>query len=231
MKLKVFDIAKLKRYQLQNNIMLKPQQIMAINKRVLELEKNMYNLDCIYQALYKKIEIKPELVEEIAVAMEKVLEVKARVQKNIDRISGKEVALFQLEMELYNNKINKLRKRLIKNINSIKMQIFDQTGWYMIENDCIAKVDVDNNILNAIKLDSNDEWRPKMHIKKNEALEFIDENKILLEQLTNYMLKLDILKNKKQKLGNQLSGLKDERYNAINDLMINKNKTKKIERR
>ena len=231
MKLKVFDIAKLKRYQLQNNIMLKPQQIMAINKRVLELEKNMYNLDCIYQELYKKIEIKPELVEEIAVAMKKVLEIKARTQKNIDKISGKEVALFQLEMELYNNKINKLRKRLIKNINSIKMQIFNQTGWYMIENDYIAEVDVDNNILNAIKLDSNDEWHPMMYIKKNEALEFIDENKILLEQLTNYMLKLDILKNKKQKLGNQLSGLKDERYNAINELMINKNKTKKLERR
>ena len=99
-----------------------------------------------------------------------------------------------------------------------KEKIYDKTGWYYLHNNMFGKVDVDNNIINAVIL--NGKWLPystDSNKIKNEGF-FIIEN---ISLLNSYKLEKNNLSSKleeKNQISLEIDNEIDNRNNLINQL-------------
>ena len=135
-----------------------------------------------------------------------------------DLVSGK--SLFDMYVLEYNTnkEIKSELKEKVKNIKNIQSELFALTGWYHLEGkgeNVIGNIDVDYNVINAIKLEKK--WVPYSADEKKIIIEkdFINKNREILDKYKKEYHKLSLMNNKQDTIQNIIDVMIDKRNNII----------------
>lgn len=223
MKIKFFENAKRRKYVLQINKEFTFEEKSAVEDKIFVLDNEINSYCSKINSLENEIKTKNDVdkMNKLSIKVDVYAKMLRDSVNQRSILTGDSIIDFKILAPKKLRAIKRLRKRYSSELVNLKCTLIDATGWCMNDLNDIICLNEELEVINRIRLDENNNWRPVLNDYESRKIanKFINVNSYLLDGIKEHLNSLKELNAMEYELYNKEQELLATRKEAVLDVV------------